>query len=191
MRAERESVRLSSCAKRRLVGVVSLAAIAILSVFMFVYRDVIASYATAGYVAVGLVCFALNAGVFGLSPSGLVAVQASFLFDPFPTALVAGLGAGMGEGISYLAGRSSVKVVGVKHTDFLRTLSPSRLVLVSFAASFLSGNLSDGVGVACGRMGKPLAFYLVGAVSAKIVKMIALVYGVRYLGGSFAGLGAL
>ncbi|WP_143412167.1 VTT domain-containing protein [Arabiibacter massiliensis] len=182
---------MSLRAKRRLAGAVSLAAIAALSVLMFVYRDAIASYANAGYVAVGLVCFALNAGVFGLSPSGIVAVQASFLFDPLLTALAAGLGAGLGEVISYFAGRSSAKVVDVKHADFLRSLSPARLALVSFAASFLSGNLSDGVGVVCGRMGKPLAFYLAGAVSAKIAKMVVLVFGARYLADSLAGFGAL
>ena len=157
-------------------SVVLLAAIVLITVLVFIFRDRIAQFAALGYPAIFIACFVLNSGVFGLSPSGLVAVEMSYVFDPMIVPFVAGLGAGLGEATSYLAGCQSTAIADTRFLDRFAQWGNVRIGAVAFVASFASGNLSDAVGVACGRLRRGLAGYMIGATAAKIAKMYLLVF---------------
>lgn len=152
------------------VGLVAVVTVAVLA-----FRDEIAAYATLGYPAIFVICAVLNCGVFGLSPSGLVAVEMSFVFDPVAVALVAGCGAGIGELVSYFVGRESTGLVPSRHLARLEKLPAFGAFAVSFVGSFVSGNASDAIGVCCGRARRHLAPYFAGALAAKVCKMLLLV----------------
>lgn len=162
-----------------------LLAIAALTVAVFLWRDRLSEFALIGYPAVFVACFLLNSGVFGLSPSGVVAVEASFIFNPFITAIVAGLGAGAGEMTSYFAGKTSCELLDTTKVDAILDKPPVVVAVITFVASFISGNLSDALGVVIGRNGNALVPYMVGATLAKVVKMVILValahYGTEFL----------
>lgn len=162
-----------------------LLAIAALTVAVFVWRDQLSEFALIGYPAVFVACFLLNSGVFGISPSGVVAVEASFIFNPFITAIVAGLGAGAGEITSYFAGKTSCELLDTTKVDAILDKPPVVIAAITFVASFISGNLSDAIGVVVGRNGKALIPYMIGATLAKVVKMLILVvlahYGAEFL----------
>ena len=166
-----------------------LLAIAALTVAVFVWREQLSEFAMIGYPAVFVACFLLNSGVFGISPSGVVAVEASFLFDPFVTAVVAGLGAGAGEITSYFAGRTSCELLDTTKIDAILDKPPVIVAIVSFVASFISGNLSDALGVVVGRNGKALVPYMIGATLAKVAKMVILVALAHYGTELLASLG--
>lgn len=78
-RTENQRVRMAS---KRIVSALLLIVVAALTLVVFFCRDEISQYASLGYPAIFLSCMALNCGVFGLSPSGLVAVELSYVFDP-------------------------------------------------------------------------------------------------------------
>ena len=160
-----------------LLGIAALVLMVAASVLVFVYRDEIAQFASLGYVATAVACFVLNSGVFGLSPSGAVAVQMSLVLDPVFVSLAAGLGAGLGEVTSYWAGKAT-RIVR-PDTRWLARLEGCGglgVFMCAFAGSFISGNASDVIGLVCGRLSKsPLAF-MTGAVLAKIAKMLLLVF---------------
>ena len=167
----------------------TLLLVALISVAVFVYRDVIAGYASLGYPAIFCVCALLNCGVFGLSPSGLVAVEMSYVYDPLSVALLAGLGAATGEVTSYLLGRESSSVVSSTLLKKASSWSRVKIGLIAFLASFASGNCSDAMGLVCGRIGKCFAAYMTGVSFAKVLKMFLLVFVVKEAIDAFGLLG--
>ena len=169
----------ASAAKRRSValGIFALVLMAAVSICVFVFRDEVAQFASLGYVATALVCFVLNSGVFGLSPSGAVALQMSLVLDPVLVALAAGLGAGLGEATSYWAGKATRLVApDIRWLARLESCGNLGVLACAFVGSFVSGNVSDAVGVVCGRLGKSLPAFMAGAVLAKVAKMFLLVF---------------
>lgn len=162
--------------KRVVRSIILLILIALVTVVAFVFREPISHFSVLGYPAIFVACFMLNSGVFGLSPSGLVALEASYVFDPAIVPLVAGLGAGLGEATSYLAGLQSAELADTRFLNRFAQWGNTRIAVVAFVASFISGNLSDGVGVACGRLKRGLGGYMVGATMAKVAKMYLIVF---------------
>lgn len=162
-------------------SIVVLLLLCALSACVFLFRDRISQYAALGYPAIFLVCLVLNCGVFGLSPSGLVAVEMSYVYDPIIVPLVAGIGAGLGEAVSYFAGTKTTDLAQVKHADKFETWGNVRIGAVSFIASFISGNLSDAIGLTCGRLRKGFFGFITGATLAKIIKMYFLVFATEHL----------
>lgn len=171
-------------ASKRAASALLLIAVAALTFVVFFCWDEISQYASLRYPAIFLSCMALNCGVFELSPSGLVAVELSYVFDPLTTAAVSGLGAGLGEITSLFAERQTDAFAEPK---FLKRFESWRVKngLVSYGASFLSGNLSDAAGLACGRSRKGYPGFMIGAVEAKVTKMIILVYAAHATTGYF------
>lgn len=168
-----------------LSSAVALFVVAAITVVVLLFRNNIAQFADLGYPAIFLVCLLLNCGVFGLSPSGVVAVEMSFVFDPAFTAIIAGLGAGLGEATSFYAGVQTDAFVKPKYLNRFEGFGEIKIGTISFIASFLSGNLSDAVGVACGRLRKCFAGYLVGSTGAKVAKMLLLVAMAHAASGYF------
>lgn len=157
-------------------GILSIIAIVIVSISSFLFRNELHTLALLGYPLLALSCFMLNCGVFGLSPSGLVAVELSFVFDPLATAIFAGIGAGVGEATSYLAGAASNEVVSGKGKRLLGNCGEFKYAVIAFAASLVSGNLSDAVGIMAGRARRNPAIFLGAATAAKVVKFLMLIY---------------
>lgn len=153
-----------------------LASLALLTVGAVFFREELGALAFLGYPAMMLACFLMNCGVFGLSPSGLVAVELSFVYDPLVTAVLAGIGAGVGEITSYLAGAASNEVVSGKGKRLLGNCGEFKYAVIAFAASLVSGNLSDAVGIMAGRVRRNPAIFLGAAAAAKVVKFLTLIY---------------
>lgn len=153
-----------------------LASLALLAVGAVFFREELGALAFFGYPAMMLACFLMNCGVFGLSPSGLIAVELSFVYDPLATAVLAGIGAGVGEITSYLAGSVSNEVVSGEGKRLLGNCGKFKYAAIAFAASLISGNLSDAVGIMAGRARRSPKIFLGAATAAKVVKFLALIY---------------
>lgn len=185
----KDSLIISSGLRNYIFSAIILALIAVITALVFVFRDQIAQFAVIGYPALFIVCFVLNCGVFGLSPSGLVAVEMSFIFDPAQTAIIAGLGAGFGESTSFYAGMKTDAFVKPKYLVRFKDFGQIKTGIIAFAASLVSGNLSDALGLACGRLRKCFAGFMIGAIGAKILKMLALVIAAHMTSSYFGILG--
>ncbi len=185
MRQEKGSLETSNGRTSHLRSFAALLVIAAITVIVFLLRDDIAQFACLGYPSIFMACLLLNCGVFGLSPSGLVAVVMSFVFNTSLTAVVAGLGAGLGETMSFFAGAQTDAFVKPKYLNRFESFGEIKTGIATFIASFLSGNLSDAVGVACGRLGKCFVGYLIGATGAKVAKMALLVATAHATSGYF------
>lgn len=182
---EEDSLKAAGSRKGYLGSFVALLVVVAITVIVFLFRDDIAQFSGLGYPAIFLVCLLLNCGVFGLSPSGLIAVEMSFVFDPVLTAIVAGLGAGLGEATSFYAGMQTDTFVKSKYLNRFDDFSEIKTGVIAFVTSFISGNLSDAVGIACGRLRKCFVGYLVGATGAKVAKMLLLVAAAHATSGYF------
>lgn len=172
------------------IGSISaLTIVVVVSVVVFLFRGEIARFAAVGYPAVFLACLLLNCGVFGLSPSGLVAVEMSFVFNPLLTAIISGLGAGLGEATSFYVGAKTDTFIRPRYLNKFKDFGQVRTGAVVFVASLISGNLSDAIGIACGRLRRCFTGFMVGAVGAKVLKMLALVAGAHATSSYFGLLG--
>ena len=153
-----------------------MSCLALLTIVTICFRDELSNLAFLGYPAIVLACFLMNCGVFGLSPSGLVAVELSFVYNPLVTAMLAGIGAGAGEITSYLAGAASNEIASNTDKRLLGHCGNLKYSVIIFVASLISGNLSDAVGIMAGRADRNPALFLGAATSAKVLKFLILIY---------------
>lgn len=166
---------MSEDSSKKRACIIIVAGMLALTIGVMVFRETLSRYSLVGYPALFVACFLLNSGVFGISPSGLVAIEASFLYDPLAVAAVAGVGAGLGEIGSYVTGYAGEEIVPMDISKKLEPLTRLPVFPCSFVTSFISGNLSDAYGLLVGARGGSVLPFISGVTLAKVIKMFLLV----------------
>lgn len=170
---------MSEESKAKHASALVLAGMIVLTIGVLVFREALSRYSLLGYPTLFIACFLMNVGVFGISPSGLVAVEASFIYDPLAVAVLAGVGSGLGEIGSYVTGRAGKAIAPPSIARRIEPLYGLPVFLCAFVTSFISGNFSDAYGLMIGARGNSLASFITGVTLAKVMKMILLVWIAR------------
>ncbi len=111
----------------------------------------------------------------GLALTPLAATVA----DPLVVGLIAGAGQTLGELTGYLAGYSGRKALGMDaRTQRMTTLMRRWGAAIVFVLALIPNPFFDVAGIIAGATRMPLRLYLLAAASGKILKNIALAYGV-------------
>lgn len=157
-----------------LVRILALLLILALSVWIYLHRAAITALSSLGYLGVFLVSLLSNATVIFPAPSLVLPFTMGAVLSPWLVALVAALGATLGEVTGYLAGVTGQAIVEDKAT-FARLQSwmqhKRSAALVIFLLAFLPLPLMDLAGIAAGALRMPLSRFLFWCFLGKLLKL--------------------
>jgi uncharacterized membrane protein YdjX (TVP38/TMEM64 family) len=147
---------------------------------IFVFRDQIKELARYGYAGVFLVTMASNATVFVPVPGVVVVFAMGAVFQPFVTAIFAGLGAATGELSGYLLGFSGQGIAerSQRYQRIYEWLAGhsrfSNVAILVLAA--IPNPFFDMAGIAAGTLRMPIQSFWLFCALGSIIKMLFFAY---------------
>ncbi len=158
-------------------ALIALAAVAVLMVVLFVFRDRITQLSELGYLGVFLVNVVGSASLIIPVP-GLAAVfLGGGTWNPLIVGIVAGVGMTLGEVTGYALGYAGQDLVQ-KHNKFrflerwmMRSGGP-----IVFLGSLIPNPFFDVIGIIAGSQRFPLKLFLLWALPGKVIKAVSVAY---------------
>lgn len=148
------------------------------TIYLLSIREQIHHLEQYGYPGVFFMNLLSSATVLIPVPGVLVTSAMGAVFNPFWVAVAAGLGAGLGELSSYLAGFSGQAVV--EQVDWHKRLERWMEKfgdLTIFVLALIPNPLFDMAGISAGALKMPVSRFLIWCCLGKILKMLAFSYG--------------
>lgn len=164
-----------------LIRVLTLGLVLLVIVAIFMLRDQVQELAHFGYLGVFIAAMMSNATVFLPIPGVAVVFAMGAVFNPFLTALFAGMGAAVGELTGYLLGFSGQGLV--EHAGWYRQIRnwmmthPKLIDLGILALAAIPNPFFDAAGVAAGTMKIPIWRFLLFCSIGSIIKMLIFAIG--------------
>jgi uncharacterized membrane protein YdjX (TVP38/TMEM64 family) len=149
-------------------------------VVIFALRDQVKNLYQYGYVGVFLVTLIANATVFIPVPGVMVVFAMGAVFQPFITAVVAGLGAATGELSGYLLGFSGQGLAERSprydrlYTWMEQHKQLSGLAILALAA--IPNPFFDMAGIAAGALKMPVLYFWLYCAAGSVLKMLFFAY---------------
>ncbi|MDO8532406.1 MAG: VTT domain-containing protein [Dehalococcoidia bacterium] len=163
---------------------VAVAAVALfvgLTVLAYVFRGYLehidSTVRNIGYPAVFLISFLSSASVFLPLPGPVVVLVGGSVLSPVPVALVAALGAALGELTSYAMGYGGHAVA--QNTGPYKTISGwmrKRGWPILFLLAAIPNPVFDAAGIAAGVLRYPVWLFFVIVLAGQIVKFLAFAF---------------
>ncbi len=157
--------------------VVSLLVVIALTIYIFSIRDKAQELAVYGYPGIFVISFLAYATVFLPAPGVAVIFTMGAVFNPLLVALVAGVGASLGELTGYMAGFSSQPVV--ERVNIYQRMVEWLKKYGAFAVLILSAvpnPFFDVTGAAAGALKMPIPKFLFWTWIGETLKMLAFAY---------------
>jgi membrane protein YqaA with SNARE-associated domain len=158
----------------------ALAAVIVISVYIFSIRDQAEALARYGYPGIFLLSILANATVLLPAPGVVFVFAMGAVFNPAGVALAAGAGAALGELSGYLAGFSGQAIVERSQTyERLRgwmERNPGLSYLVILLLAFVPNPLFDLAGFSAGTLKMPVTRFLIVCWIGKTLKMLLFAY---------------
>lgn len=166
--------------RERTVRFLALAAVILLTIAIYIYRDQMEGLAGYGYAGIFLLSLLANATIILPAPGVMVAFAMGGVFPAWGIALAAGMGAALGELSGYLAGYGGQAIVGdLRHyeqiTAWMRRKRSLAYALI-FVMALIPNPLFDLAGIAAGTLKIPVLPFLLWTFAGKTAKMLAFAY---------------
>lgn len=164
-----------------LLRILSLVAVILISVGIFLIRDKASQLAVFGYPGIFVISFLANATVLLPAPGVAVVFAMGSIFNPLIVGIVAGVGSGLGELSGYLAGFSGQAVVeqASLYNKILPFVSKYAAATI-FVLAAIPNPFFDLAGMASGALKVPLRTFLFWCILGKIIKMLVFAYAGAY-----------
>ncbi|NPA30403.1 MAG: VTT domain-containing protein [Chloroflexi bacterium] len=163
--------------RRRTWRILALALVLALSVAIILFQDWWVRFRTYGYLGLFLITMLSNATVIFPAPGLVLPFSMGAVLHPFWVALVAALGATVGELSGYLAGFSGQAFVeDYRAYHRVRALMQRYGDGVLFVLAALPTPLFDLAGIVAGATRIPLRRFVLWTFAGKLVKMLAVTY---------------
>jgi len=164
-----------------LIRILALAAVIAISVYIFTIRDQAEKLAVYGYPGIFLLAFLAYATVLLPAPGVAVVFTMGAVFNPLGVALVAGVGAALGELVGYAAGFSGQTVAErTKIYDKLVYWMQKNGSLTVLVLSAIPNPFFDLAGAAAGVLRMPILRFLFWCWLGETVKMTLFAYAGLY-----------
>ena len=164
-----------------LVRLLTLGLVVIVLAGIFLLRDHVQELANFGYLGVFIAAMMSNATVFLPLPGVAVVFALGAVFNPFLTALFAGVGAAVGELTGYLLGFSGQGLVEnagwYQRIQSWMTTHPKLIDLGILAMAAIPNPFFDAAGIVAGTMKIPIWRFLLFCGIGSILKMLVFAYG--------------
>lgn len=149
------------------------------------FKEQMRSIESFGLFGLFLINFFSSATIFLPSP-GLVSIPvAATIYNPFSVILLGSVGSALGEGVGFLFGHSSVRVLnGEKHKVLFhlnKFIFKKYGLPILFITAAIPNPIVDGLGILAGIAGYPLHRFLIAVFLGRILRNIALVFFVGAL----------
>jgi uncharacterized membrane protein YdjX (TVP38/TMEM64 family) len=160
-----------------ITSVLILLILLFLSVYLFINRHEIQRFEHYGYPGIFLVSLLSNSTIIFPLPGVLITSAMGAVFNPFWVAVIAGLGAALGELSGYLAGMAGKFVVEKKdwYEKIMRAMQKYGAWIILVLA-VIPNPFFDLAGVAAGVLRIPLWKFLLFCRLGKILKMLIFSY---------------
>lgn len=139
----------------------------LLSAVFFVYRDYLKDASSLGYLGLFIVNFVSSATFFISSPAFLTVITGGNLYSPVPVAIVASLGACLGDMLGFLFGHSGRRLTKKKMDKhkairFLEKHFHKHGVLIIFLLAIIPNPFFDAIGILAGVLNySPIRFFAI------------------------------
>lgn len=139
----------------------------VLSVAFFAYKDFFREASSLGFLGLFLVNFISNATFFVSAPAFLTVITGGNLYSPILVAIIASLGAGLGDMIGFLFGHSGRKLAKKKlerHKTirFLEKHFHKHGAFIIFIMAIIPNPFFDAIGIIAGLLNyHPLRFFVI------------------------------
>lgn len=165
-----------------------IAAAVILSLPYILLREQLLKAPAWGYAGILLSCMISNASILLPTSSTLIVLTASMTLNPLLCILLGGIGAGIGEQVSYVCGRIGLSWIDPEQIGLSRITKnkiiawfEKNAVLTVFLFAFLPLPFFDFAGLIAGARKMNWPLFAFAAVAGKVLKFLLCVLGVRYL----------
>jgi uncharacterized membrane protein YdjX (TVP38/TMEM64 family) len=148
-----------------------------LTIYLFQKRNQIQEFVEYGYIGLFLVSLLTNATIIFPIPGIVITTAMGALFNPLWVAIVAGIGAALGEITGYLAGFSGQFVVEnqewyQKVTNWMKKYGSATV----FVMALIPNPIFDLTGIAAGVLKMPITRFFFWCLMGKILKMLFFAY---------------
>lgn len=158
-------------------GIAGLALGLSIMILCYIFRNEIQEASLLGYLGLFIGCLISNSSVLLPSSASLLVIGAASALNPFLCGLIGGVGASLGEQVSYWMGRSG-KVL-LEETAMIKKLQPKiekHGFAIVFWFAFIPLPIYDIAGVAAGLGKMKWTKYTIACALGKIPKMILYAY---------------
>jgi uncharacterized membrane protein YdjX (TVP38/TMEM64 family) len=163
-----------------LLRLLTLGLFAVIMAVIFLLRDHIQDLANFGYLGIFLTTLISNATVFLPVPGVAAVFTMGAVFNPFLTALFAGLGAAVGELSGYLLGFSGQGLVEdagwYRHIRSWMTTHPKLIDIGVLFLAAIPNPFFDAAGIAAGTLKIPVWRFFIFCALGSFIKMLIFAY---------------
>jgi len=164
--------------KKIIICILFLAAIATLSVVIYLNSDKLHFIGNYGLFGVFILCFICNATVLLPAPGLLVVITAATFLNPLLVALTGAAGTTLGEMTGYYSGKAGKKIMNINNKPGKALQKYGSPVIFIFA--LIPWPLFDIIGVTSGYLGIKLQKFIIACFLGKLIKMVIYAYGFNY-----------
>lgn len=145
----------------------------------FFFHEKLSEFRSLGLIGIFLINLIGSATLFLPAPGIASVVAGGSIYAPWAVALVASLGASVGDLVGYLLGTSSKHVLLENREKYLQIITPyfkkyGALLIVLFA--FFPNPFFDAIGIVAGVLGYPVKKYFLWMFVGRLARNILLAY---------------
>ncbi|MFC1954860.1 YqaA family protein [Chloroflexota bacterium] len=168
--------------KKFFLPLVMLCLVIAVSIFLFIYRDIVAEFEQWGYIGVFLISVVGNATILLPMPGLLLVIVIGTILNPLLVSLIAGLGSAIGELSGYIVGYCGHEIAKTNTNNkwFIRAdrwMSKQGTLTVFIFAPFLP---LDVAGIIAGAFRFPVWKFLAACFFGKTLLILLMVYSASW-----------
>ncbi|NJD75654.1 MAG: VTT domain-containing protein [Candidatus Methanoperedens sp.] len=179
--------------QEKLKGLLQIVFAIFIVIVVFYASKYIEHFSTLGYFGVFIISLIGNATILLPAPSWVLVFSLGGVLNPYLVGIAAGVGSGLGEITSYIAGRGASHLAHVderfeKYKDWIRK---NDLIAIGLLAA-IPNPLFDVAGLAAGSIGINMWRFLIACIIGRTFRYIILAYAgsmwpdaLRFLTNSF------
>ncbi len=164
--------------RQKIINISIIVAVVILSAVLYIFRDRVRSLGELGYLGLFLIGLISNASIIAPVPGLIVLFTISIILNPFWSALVYGIGSGLGELTGYLVGYSGKGIVErsnyyARLENWMKKYGGITIIFLALVPNFLF----DVAGLVAGALKMPWYRFLIFVWLGRIPRCLLITYG--------------
>ncbi len=164
--------------KQKIINIAIIACVIALSVVLYIFRDRVRSLGELGYLGLFLIGLISNATIIAPVPGLIVLFTVSVILNPFWSAVVYGIGSGLGELTAYLVGFSGKGIVEkqkyyLRLENWMKRFGGFTIIVLALVPNFLF----DVAGLVAGALKMPWYKFLIFCWLGRIPRCLLITYG--------------
>ncbi len=164
--------------KQKIINIGIIVSVIALSIVLYLFRDRVRSLGNLGYLGLFLIGLISNASIIAPVPGLIVLFTVSVILNPFWSALVYGIGSGLGEITGYLVGFSGKGIIEHQKyyprlENWMKKFGGFTIILLALVPNFLF----DVAGMVAGALKMPWYQFLIFVWLGRIPRCLLITYG--------------